>query len=197
MKIGIDIDEVLAEFMEAFFGYYESAFGEKYFVKDIRDYYSDFSRISGLNRKKFLEIMDDFYRTGFYRKTRPVDGAVKAVGELSGRHELFAITARSEKVKKETMEFLEKHFLDVSFKVFFSNELHEGANIKKEDICKGLGIGVLVEDSGKYAICYAEAGIKVLLLDKPWNQGVEHENIIRVNNWDEVLNEIRRIENGN
>jgi len=43
-----------------------------------------------------------------------------------------------------------------------------------------------IEDRDKHAIELANEGIPVLLLDKPYNQGVEHHHIIRVNGWGDI-----------
>jgi hypothetical protein len=43
-----------------------------------------------------------------------------------------------------------------------------------------------IEDRDKHAIELANEGIKVLLLDKEYNQGVIHPNIVRVKDWQEI-----------
>lgn len=60
--------------------------------------------------------------------------------------------------------------------------------------CKKLNVDVMLDDKPDVALCLAENGIKVLLVDAPYNQELVHENITRVKNWSEVrehLNIIR------
>ena len=54
----------------------------------------------------------------------------------------------------------------------------------------------LAEDSEKSSLSYAENGIRVLLLDKPWNNSVNHENIFRCKDWPEILEKMEDFMNG-
>ena len=47
-------------------------------------------------------------------------------------------------------------------------------------------INLIIEDSLIHAIECAKNGIKVILLNKGWNQGELHTNITRINSWKEV-----------
>ena len=39
-------------------------------------------------------------------------------------------------------------------------------------------------------------GLKVLLLDKPWNRKIRHGNVYRCQDWRDILNEVERLEGG-
>ncbi len=50
----------------------------------------------------------------------------------------------------------------------------------------------MIEDTKEHSELCAKDGIKTFLLDKPWNQHcVEHENIIRVKDWNEILERLK------
>ena len=50
----------------------------------------------------------------------------------------------------------------------------------------------MIEDNKDYACACAEKGIKVFLLEKPWNKIYEeHPNIIKINHLKEVLEQIK------
>ncbi len=50
-----------------------------------------------------------------------------------------------------------------------------------------LNIAYFIEDRFEYAMEMAEAGIKVLLMEYPWNQNCgTHHNIIRIKDWKEI-----------
>lgn len=67
-----------------------------------------------------------------------------------------------------------------------------GENKSKSEICGELGISIFIEDNSSYALDCAKKGIKVLLLDKPWNKNYEkHPNIIKVNSWEEILERLK------
>lgn len=47
----------------------------------------------------------------------------------------------------------------------------------------------MIEDNLEYAMELANAGIKVYLLDRPWNQDYDpqiHKNIIKVKGWKDI-----------
>ncbi len=48
----------------------------------------------------------------------------------------------------------------------------------------------LIEDSSSNALKVAYEGKKVYLLNKTYNQGVSHKNIIRVNGWENILEDL-------
>lgn len=59
--------------------------------------------------------------------------------------------------------------------------------------CKKLNVDVMLDDKPDVALCLAENGIKVLLVDAPYNQNLSHSNITRVKNWNEVRNQLNII----
>jgi len=63
---------------------------------------------------------------------------------------------------------------------------------KKSDLCLKLGVEVLVDDCLEFAEECADKGIKVLLLDSPWNQTDSlPKNVKRMKNWDEIVAHIK------
>lgn len=59
--------------------------------------------------------------------------------------------------------------------------------------CRKLSVDVMIEDKPDVALHLAEKGVKVLLVDAPYNQGLEHENMTRVYTWDEIYNLIHQM----
>jgi len=51
----------------------------------------------------------------------------------------------------------------------------------------------LLEDAPDTALKCAENEIKVILFDQPWNQKINHVNLIRVTGWKEALEEIKKL----
>jgi len=65
----------------------------------------------------------------------------------------------------------------------------------KDKICREMGIDLIIEDNGEHSLNYAKNGIRVLLLDKPWNKGISHENIYRCLNWSDILEKVEDLKN--
>ena len=114
-------------------------------------------------------------------------------------HEVFFITARAERRRMVTETWLrEKRILDYAKAVHLKpvgefNPDHprgrydaEGSAAYKTRLAQELGIDVFCEDDTLIAQTLAEAGIRVILFDHPWNREIAHERITRVNGWAEA-----------
>ena len=53
---------------------------------------------------------------------------------------------------------------------------------------------VLIDDKPEVVLHLADNGIKVFLFDTRYNKNVNHENIIRVYDWNDVYGKIAEIE---
>jgi len=61
-------------------------------------------------------------------------------------------------------------------------------------LCKERGIKIMIDDNKLFANELAEKGVKVFLLDKPWNKNYDkHKNIIKVKDWKEVIKKIQEV----
>ena len=59
--------------------------------------------------------------------------------------------------------------------------------------CRKLNVDVMIEDKPDVALYLAEKGVKVLLVDAPYNQGLSHENMTRVYSWDEIYDLVHQM----
>lgn len=186
-NIGIDIDEVLANFVECFLLYYNARFNSDYNFCDIVDY--NLWNVLGGTRENMISLVYDFHETQFFRDIQPIEGSMEGVRLLNAEHRLYAVTSRQTKIKQPTIEWLEKYFSGCFSGVEFTNNYTiDGIALRKADACKKLSIGALVEDMIEHADDCAKEGINVLLFDKPWNKdyaGVK--NITRVHDWKEII----------
>lgn len=132
----------------------------------------------------------------------PRENASKVINELSNEgFEFNSITARKfatsngqlgKKARKWFQNWLKKY--DISFKTFqFCSE--EKSPEDKLLACKKLNVDAMIEDKPDVALHLANNGIKVLMMEAPYNLGIEHENIIRVSNWNQVKEELQRLNN--
>ena len=186
MKIGIDIDEVIAEFLESFLEFYNLKYNGNFKKEDFKDY--KFEEILGGTPDKTAELIQEH---GYDGEIRLVDGALEAVKELSKKHELIILTARHPMFKDKTEKFLEMHFGNIFSQILYTGEAFQKYGTTKSDLCKELDINIIIEDNKLFSRECAEKGIRVLLFDKPWNQIYEHhKNIIRVKDWKEILEKL-------
>ncbi|MFH1711483.1 MAG: hypothetical protein ABH840_04185 [Nanoarchaeota archaeon] len=183
MKIGIDVDDVLTETFKKFLKVYNERYSKNFEFENLSSFY--LWDVLDISKEEAFNLVDEIME----EELEVVEGAVEGVVGLKETHEVFIITSRPERHIKITEDFIKKYFGDL--KIFYSKGVHGGEKTKAE-ICKELGIDFFVEDCDMYALDCAEKGIKVLLLDKPWNKSaVESNNLIRVKNWGEVMGKLK------
>lgn len=190
MKIGIDIDEIITEFVKGYLDLYNKKYDGNIKFENIFIY--SLWEPLGISKKEAIELADEYYFSEFFDKIGLVQGAEEGIKKLNLNYELVFITSRPPHIKEKTKLFLKKLFLDFDLNIFHSKGVVEIAKTKSE-ICKEQGISIFIEDDLRFALDCADKGIKVILLDKPWNQGIEHENMIRVYNWNEILEKINEL----
>ena len=79
--------------------------------------------------------------------------------------------------------------------IFFTREDYIDASKPKADICKTAYADVLIDDSLRHVTGCDKAGIRTILLNRPWNKKKENETLVRrVNSWSEVPNIIKEFE---
>ncbi|MFA7707394.1 MAG: NUDIX domain-containing protein [Candidatus Pacearchaeota archaeon] len=190
LKIGIDIDGVVADFSRKFIEFYNRKTGNQVSMKDWVTYnFWDFLPIS---KEEGKALMDEFYLLSDFDEISLIEGAKEGIFWLSKESEIYIITARPLKWAEKTKSFFDKHFFGKKINLIHSRD-NKDKTIYKREICRNLGISILIEDYGDIALQCADIGVKVILLDYPYNQGARHKNIFRVNNWEEVLEEIEEI----
>ncbi len=184
MKIGVDIDGVVADSSKKFLEFYNKKTNSKLLIKDWVTYnFWDFVSMPKEEGKKLLE---EFYSLNDFDEIPLIEGSREAIIKLSKSNEVYIITARPLQWRDKTKKFLDKYFCGEEISLIHSRDNTDKA-IYKREICNNLKIDVLIEDHGDIALQCAEIGVKVFLLDHPYNKNCEHKNITRVNSWDEIL----------
>jgi uncharacterized HAD superfamily protein len=189
-KIGIDIDEVVVNFIKNYLEFHKEKYNLNFPIEKITSYkfwetglFED--RDSAIRMIKLFQESEHFDNLDF------IDGFEDAFVFLTNNFDIFFITSRPEYLKDKTNNFFNTSFLNSVFEIIFSGDFFGGGKTKSE-ICGELGIKIIIEDNADYALDCAENGIKVFLLDKPWNKNYEkHENIIKVDNWEEILEKLK------
>jgi uncharacterized HAD superfamily protein len=188
MKIGVDLDEVLADYLSAVIDFHNASFGSSLKKEDFVSY--KFWEIWGGTVDEAIDKIYEFNKTDFFKKIKPVPGSQEVLDVLKQNHELFVITSRQQDFANETKAWLDEHFPGVFQGVHFTNKYSKsGESRSKLSVCDELEIDVLIEDSLDYALECLNEKRKVFLLDYSWNQSTDlPEKISRVDSWPEILN---------
>jgi len=189
IKIGIDIDEVVAGFMKCFLEYSNLNYGIQNSLEDITNYHLWECGIHD-SKEESIRKVEEFQDSEYFDKINFVGDSKRGIENISKKHKVYFITSRPEKLKDKTVNFFYSNFPKNGYSFVFSGEIYGGKT--KAQICNELGIKLMIEDNADYALNCAKSGIKTFLLDKPWNNNYEkHENIIKVNNWGEILENLK------
>jgi uncharacterized HAD superfamily protein len=118
---------------------------------------------------------------------------------VAAGHELYFITARAERRRMITETWLrEKGLFDYAkavhlkpigdFRPDYPRGRYdaEGSAQYKTRLAQELRLDVFCEDDDLISRSLAEAGVRVFLFDHPWNRGVEHPLVTRVQGWSKV-----------
>lgn len=194
--IGIDADGVLTD-MSAF----NIREGKKHLKKepvDINGYGP--CDIFGISKKEEFKLGLKIFPK-YINEEPPRKYVPEIIRELNEQgHELHEITARKFATDNNVFgvysrfafeRWLKKHNMHFE-SIQYCSEYN--SPIEKYIACSKLSVDVMIEDKAEVAMYLAEHGVKVILIDAPYNQNINHPNIVRVYNWLEVRDVIKRIE---
>lgn len=178
MIIGIDMDDVLVEYVKSFLEFYNERNKTNFS-------YEEFTNISNSVDKN-----NSFFKSDYFKKMELCKGSVRVIKKLAEKNSLFIVTSRQIEWKEATEKLIQENFPGCFKGIFFAGDIHKGSGKKKADIYEGMDL--VIEDNRGHALECAKNGMKVFLLGKPWNKDIEHVNITKVNGWDEILSSISR-----
>ncbi|HKL24460.1 MAG TPA: hypothetical protein VJ912_03935 [Candidatus Nanoarchaeia archaeon] len=194
MKIGIDIDDVIAEFRKGFLRYYQKKkdfdINRAYVVDRIRDYF--------INKEEVGDEIENFHFTEEFENLEIVKGSEKSINLLYKENQITFITARPKEHSERTKRFINKYFPE-NLKIIHSEEAENFSKKRiqtKGDICEIEKIDIMIEDKPCYAIDCAKRGVFVFILERPWNKHYNfrnYNNIEIVKDWNEIFNKINKM----
>jgi uncharacterized HAD superfamily protein len=190
LRIGIDIDDTIWKFHKKFFEYFNEKNGTDYDVGNYKEY--SLENFFGINQEEVKELLDGFYDSSHSANFELMEGVKEVILKLNEEHKIYFITAKHEGLNEFTVKKLNEIF-GVDFPLFFVFDKNKNLIKKKVDYCLDKGIDILIEDRLKNLNKCAEKGIRGILMNQTWNQEDNlPERIKRVNNWNEVLEEVEK-----
>ncbi len=189
MAIAVDVDDVLCDTVNSIIPLCNRVFGVYKTRDDFKTY--QISDVYGGAREAGIKMFRDFLQTPEGQAMPPVKGAVEGIRSLNNLDDLIIITCRDGRFRRETEEWLDKHFSGMFSAVYMNEKAkNKGNEYYKSVVAVDKGVTLLIEDQIKHAEDCAKAGIPVLLCDNPWNQTeydvLPHLLITRVYTWPEM-----------
>lgn len=190
--IWVDLDEVLAEFVDYALKHHDYKISWKTVKRDdIVNYYIHRMVEYDLDAKQAMER----FRTAMLEdkdklEVLPVTWAIEWLKKLKDKgYILKIVTARvSDLFWEYTQKWIDKHYPNIFEEIVFANHSLAKEDKSKSELCKEHWIFHMIEDNPDYALDLAENGILTYLLEKPWNKlrKETHENLIKVKTWEEI-----------
>lgn len=196
MKIAVDIDEVLGEFVSEFLKWYNHEYGTRWTFNDVTDYH--WPNFLGKTTEQTVNDAHRFFKTDRFRNLPLVSGAKAGVAELARHHQLYVVTGRQNVVQEITREWLDRNFPDIFKEVEFTNNYPQDSSLTlaKGEMCKRLGCEVLIDDDTRHIESLMKYGVKLIVLYKPWNKYHRlPDSVIRVDGWREIVEAVSKLSN--
>ncbi|MDD3480621.1 MAG: hypothetical protein PHW75_00105 [Patescibacteria group bacterium] len=184
MNIGVDMDQVLADFSAAFDMFHDTEYGTDLVSNPRPEFY--IRNIFNITEEEEIKRVRKFYDSKYFIEMKPFPDSIRNVKKLAKNNNLYLITSRPYFVKSETEDWLNRYYPSCFKEIILTNH-YFGGKQKKSEVCLAHNISFMIEDMAHYANDCAENGIKTYLLKRPWNIREKiHSNVIRVKDWDEI-----------
>jgi 5'(3')-deoxyribonucleotidase len=197
MKIAVDLDEVLGDFVGTFLRWYNhNGYQPKLTKEDIVKYH--FKDLIGMPEGEELAMMYRFFDDGEIANIQPMAGAQAGVKQLAERHELYVVSGRQSRLQQETEQWVEKYFPNIFQGVYLANQysLDGGPVLDKGTMCKELGCEVLIDDGSQHVEPVTAMGVRVIILNHLWNE--YHRlpaSVLRADSWEEIVGAVNKMAN--
>lgn len=182
MRIGLDIDGCMTDFSD----HLEQLLIRDYGLREVdKKSYAILEQVgiySKEDQKEFFKKHKDYFNS--FEAKNGCSLGIRLM-KFMKNNDYLILTARPYDEAIETEKWLQKNGI-------FINDIYFGCE-NKIGVCKWKKIDVMVEDNISNAEILANNGIKVLLMDAPYNEKLEHENIKRCHTWGEVYKEINEL----
>lgn len=196
MRIGIDIDDTIADSYEVMFAYAQmytinelGRSGEIQTVIAKHHFY-----LKSMHKWTDEEEMNFWhnYYGNMIKQIRPFTFVTDIIKKLKEEgNEIILITARwpaeNWNIEQITLDWLERNHIEYDEIVLNANDKAKVALEKKLDL--------FIDDSFKNCLDVANSGIKTFIMNTRTNQGLEDERITRVYSWPDIYNQIKKEEN--
>jgi len=189
LRIGVDVDDVLAESLPGYLEAFRRYFGRDVKIEDAA--WEIFRRYPDISATQMWGFFAELEATDFLG-TRPLyPEAVSAMRTLADAgHRLFVVTGRLSTHRDHTRRLMQKAGIAGLFEELVHRDGEAAAEYKPR-VVRERRLDLLIEDELHVAVATALVPVPVLLFDRPWNQGELPQGVTRVTNWNDAL---RRVE---
>lgn len=183
LHVALDFDEVIYPMLKCMEMHYKRNVKTNIPKTNVKAY--DYSARFNMSLQESKQLVKSFYKDPCYTYAQPIQGSWDGINYLKKKYKLGIITGRQYYGRQCTEKYIAMYFPDTFDYVFCTNSYSlEGEEIEKKEVCKGLGVDVLVDDSVYNVDKVEEENVKGIVFGNyEWNQA---ENRDRVDGWENI-----------
>lgn len=190
--IAVDIDDTIAESLEAFRKKANEHAGSNLAPDDYKieaDYWGYYEQVweqHGItDLVNATKVYEDLHTDQSLVPLLP--GAQFAVSELMKKYEIVLITARDPRWEAATKDWIRDQFGDRAPDLYFSQAHRDASSKTKGQICKDVGAEWLVDDNVEHCLSAVKEEVTPILFgDYGWQHHAPEE-LVRCEDWQAVL----------
>jgi len=174
--IGLDLDGCIADYPKSYYNFIFKKTGKR--IKDDGTYniFKNVSDVLGEERAK--QLKREYRESGEKRFIKTINNPDEFTKNLKEKgYKIIILSARPYKeysrVFADTIEWLKKKNILCDAIIFDENK-------EEKIINKFPNMNFMIEDCAEIALKIANKGYKVYLIDKTYNQNIQHKNIVRI-----------------
>lgn len=196
MKIGIDIDDTVANTVDSMVYY-----GDKY-DKEVLGRNGSNGNVGLIKDRYYLKTLygwTDEEKFNFFRmyyknileECKPIKEAVEVINKFKNEgHKIFFATARLSDIENCDTYEITKKWLDENN---FSYDYLKVSAQNKLEVCESENLDIFIDDSFTTCEEIKNSGIEAVLMTTLMNQGIDSKNVFRAKNWYETYNFINKM----
>ena len=182
LRLGIDLDGVVADFNRGWIAAYNRSFGAQLTVDMVRTWNSPLSLTHFPDMDAFWNWARDQGRGGVFRDLDPYPGALEVLLELErDGHDLVIVSAKPDWAIPGTLEWLAEHRIPTR-EIHFTESKHQVSCDVYLDDAPGQ-LAELARTRAEHAI--------ICRYVRPWNDPVD--GAVDVHDWSEFQHMVRRV----
>src|SRR3989344_2362205 len=184
LRIGIDIDNVIADSYPAYLHRYNQKFGTKIRWEEVTDFYFSTRETDSKDSREYIYSLIE--SEVFQMEIVPYIDAATVINRWNNNgYQIHYVTARPLSSREVTKAWLKKHgFWTKGATLDMYDESKQTNDIDyKKGVVLEKKIDLMIEDAKEIAQALE---IPVLLLDRPWNSGELPSYVTRVKDWTEI-----------
>ncbi len=186
MRIGVDIDGVVSDSYTFWLGELNKHYGKN--ITQLHSYqmhlifdvpWEDMNQFFVDNVEKLL------------MNPLPMPGAKTGLEMLKrDGHEIYLVTARRDVEEEITGKWLDLHSIPYDCLMAVGER-------SKAEVCQEQSLELFIEDYDRNARSIADIGVKVVILDAPYNRVELPQGILRCYNWNQIVKAVQGLKEHN